>query len=330
MSRRFRVGGVVEPSESRCSALGPVAVASTLGLLALAGCPEYRAEDTAEFNVSFNALIQYGDWSDEVYDCRLEVAFLGPGEGDGTRASEGAVVDLPEDPGTCEVTYFDRDSERAQSSLSVFGTLEAGDEVMLGFADENLELLRGEGEEGMLHYSLPECDQTRFPFAQSLDLIVSGSDTADSVPGFSLERALGIGADLVLLEPAISDEDDATVNQYVDESLELTWEHQGPSLVLGEITLEPSPMIFLRNQEPDLFLFEAVACRPDHSDRFVIPAEVLGQLTPQPSGDPDYYTTSLQLDVTYEAGDAPTLWGSVVRRHSRISGGGRVRLLERP
>ena len=53
-------------------------------------------------------------------------------------------------------------------------------------------------------------------------------------------------------------------------------------------------------------------------------------MTPQPPDDPHYFTTVLQLDLFYEAGEYPTPWGAVTNRRSRISDGGFIQLLSPP
>lgn len=311
----------------------PDSIAAMVALtfaMSLAGCPEYVHEGGLEFNVSFNAIFHHGSWGGDPVDCRLEVAFLELDEGDGFVGGEGAVTTIPTETGSCAVSYFERDTEMAAGSLSVAGSLEAGESLWVGNDDLSLDLVRGENEMGSIVYSLPECDGSVFPFAQPLDLNVPGSDTADEIPGFSLGQALGIGRDMVLLAPGEGADEHGTIQVYQDEDLEMIWEHDGAPLVLGGEVLEAEPVVFVRNQEPDGFLFETAACLLDDTGEFTIPAEVFEQLTPQPPGDPDYYLTSLQLDVPYQLEEFPTPWGVVTQRRSRISDGGVIRLLASP
>lgn len=297
----------------------------------LLGCPEYLDEggDTW-FDMSFNAIFHRGDWGGDAVDCRLEVAFLELGSGDGFVNGEGAVTTIPAEAGQCAVSYFDRDTEQAQGSLSVSGALEAGETVWIETQGQTLDLVRSETVTGAIVYALQECDESVFPFAQALDLTVPGSETSNDVPGFSLQRALGVGRDMVLLQPGGAADEAGAVELYQDQDLELVWEYAGEPLELGEGVLEPVPIVFVRNQEPDGFLFEAAACRLDDTGEFTIPAEVFGQLTPQPADDPYYYTTSLQLDASASAGEIPIPWGAVTERRSTISDGGFLRLLATP
>jgi len=320
-----RQGLYADSSAARGSCAALIVLPIAVNLL---GCPEYSHDDALGFDVSFNALFHHGAWGGEAVDCRLEVVFLDRGAWDGFGGGEGAVTTVPQEAGSCAVSYFDRDTEQAAGSLSVAGSLEAGDSLWIGNSEQSLNLIRGESETGSIVYSLPECDGSVFPFAQPLDLTVPGSDTSGEIQGFSLEQAVGIGQDLVLLEPGGGADANGTISLHQDEDLELVWEHRGAPLVLAEIAIEPDSIVFVRNQEPDGFLFEAAACRLDDTGEFTLPAEVFEQLTPQPPDDPDYYQTSLQLDVHYQAGDVPTPWGTITNRRSRISDGGFIRLLE--
>jgi len=308
---------------------------ASLALIAITatclGCPEYSPDDALEFDVSFNAVYHRGDWGEVVTDCRLEVAFLEPFEDDGFVADgSGPVVEFPPGVGECAVTYFDREEERIHGNPSVAGSLEAGLALWIGNDDLGLDLELSENPDGSLVYSLPQCDGSVYPFAQSLDLNVSGSESPDAVPGFALSEALGIGPDFVLLEPSDRVMEDGVVQVYQDEDLELAWEHLDPSVELGELTLHANPTLFLSNQESDMFTFEAVSCLPDDTGTFVIPSEILEKLTPQPSDDPDYYNTMVQLDMAYQAGEFPTPWGNITNRRSRTSEGGAIRLLAPP
>lgn len=296
----------------------------------LLGCPEYLDEGGPEFDISFHSTFHHGAWGGDAVDCRVELAFLQPGEWDGLDGGEGAVTEHPVEAGSCEISWFDRDTEQAHGSLSLAGSLEAGESLWIGDEEQSLSLVRDDIGSDSFLYTLPDCDGSSFPFAQVLDLTVSGSESSIDVPGFSLEDALGVGQDMVLLEPTGSAALAGMLELVQHEDLRLVWEYEGEHPSLGEAALEPDPIIYLRNQEPDGFLFEAVACRPEVDGEFTIPAEILQQLTPQPPDDPDYYLSSLQLDAIYSGGEYETPWGSIQRRRTRISDGGLVRILASP
>jgi len=314
--------------------MGVAILQASVPLVMLAGCPEYSATDTVEFDVSFNALFHRNAFGGEVGDCALEVAFLEPGGDDGFGGDGEPPTQIPEEPGTCAVTYYEREDEEPDDSEYapwIQGSLDAGGAAWLDTGAETLELTRFEDDTEYITYLLEDCDESSFPFGAELDLLVAPDEELDdAVPEFSLQQALGVGPELSALTPVGHPVSGDFIELYQDEDLELVWSHLGVFPVVGEITVEPELILHMWNQEPDHFTFEYVMCLPDSDGSFVIPSEIFEQLTPQPPGEPDYYGLALQLDVIYHTMDYPTPWGMVSNRRCRMSDGGYIRLMPPP
>lgn len=300
-----------------------LATASALAAtLALGGCPEVPTDDAHPFDLSFNSWSQQRVWGPGEPCCDLEVAFLEVEEDDGYGAGAGCVIEIPGEPGSCALTRFDRDQDQADGCMNVRGSLAAGEEVYLSSADRDYELVQEPVEEGGVVYRLPGCPAGGHPEGVALDLLVPGGGAHDPVPGFALEGNLGVGPGLELLEPATDGESLAVPT---DEDLDLVWEHTGEIPGLANAGLHRETVVFIRNQEPDMFLFEALACLPDAEGQLTIPAAELSALTP-PGGDAGDVHTSLQLDVTYTSEGIPMPFGSVAGARSGVSLTGVIRL----
>ena len=298
--------------------------------LALSGCPETPAADAHPFEVAFLSWYQERAWGPGDPCCDLEVAFLEVEEDDGFGSGAGCVIEVPAEPGECAITRFDRDQQQADGCTHVQGSLSAGEAVYLTGGDRTLELSREPGEEdaGNAVYRIPRCLEDGHPAGIALDLLVPGGAADDPVPGFALEGTLGVGPMVALVEPEPGGIDAESLAVPVSEELELAWEHLGEIPWLSGSGLSRETTVFIRNQEQDMFLFEALACRPDGEGTLTIPAAVLAELTVPPEAEPDLYYTSLQIDVHYRSDPITMPFGGISGVRSGVSLTGVVRLVE--
>ena len=297
-----------------------------MALFSLCGCPEMPDGDVHPFEVSFNSWYQQRVWGSGESCCDLEVAFLEVEEDDGYADGDGAVIEIPEDPGDCAISRFDRDEDQAQGNMHVQGSLEAGEAVYLSAGERTLELIPDPSGDERVVYRIPDCPAEGHPVGVALDLLVPGGAQGDPVPGFALEDNLGVGPEVALITPDPDGIDSDCLDVPTDGDLELAWEHLGEIPWLSASGLQRETVVFIRNQEQDLFLFEAMACRPDGEGVLTIPASALSELTAPPEGDPDLYYTSLQIDVNYSSEHIPMPFGGISGVRSGVSLTGVIQL----
>lgn len=309
---------------------GRVRSVAWIVVCALGGCPEMPAVDAHPFEVSFNSWYQERAWGTGEPCCDLEVAFLEVEEDDGFGSGGGCVIEVPAEPGDCVLTRFDRDQEQAQGCMHVQGSLSAGEAIYLSGGDHTVELARSPAEDGEGYgvYRIPTCLEEGHPAGVALDLLVPGGEAEDPVPGFALDGTLGVGPEIGLVLPDPDGIDAGSLAVSTAEDLELAWEHLGEIPWLSGGGLDRETVVFIRNQEQDMFLFEALACLPDGEGTLTIPADVLSGLTAPPEHEPDLYYTSLQIDVNYRSESIPMPFGSIQGVRSGVSLTGVIRLTE--
>ncbi len=308
-----------------------VAVNHTIAWVAvflLCGCPEMAAVDAHPFDLSFNSWTQQRAWGPGEPCCDLEVAFLEVEEDDGFAAGDGCVIEVPDEPGACAISRFDRDEQQAQGCMHVQGSLSAGASVLMSDGERTFELVQDPPGGESVVYRIPTCPEAGHPEGVSLDLLVPGGEANDPVPGFALDDTLGVGPAFALVLPDPDGIETEMLPVPTDEDLELAWEHLSEIPWLSGGGLWRDTTVFIRNQEQDMFLFEALACRPDEEGALTIPADVLSQLTAPPGGEPGLYHTSLQIDVRYTSDGVPMPFGSISGVRSGVSLTGVIQLAE--
>lgn len=275
--------------------------------------------------MAFSVALQRGDWGASVTRCQVEVAFLEEGQHDGLFESDGgADIALPTAPGSCAYTSF-AEQEPSVGLWSVHGTHRADDSIWLHGDDGSLELALGTDDRGRFTYSLADCDEERFPFAQVLDLEVPGWSGSDGLEGFEAEQAFAVGPDLLITSLPDGLDDQGRLRLPPGQDLPLTWSTlQEVPEVDGEPVAEVT-YLMLRNMRPgEDEPLEALACLPDEPGVATISADDLALLTPSEdpaTGDP---FVAFQVDAWYEGPQVQTPWRSSTRVLSVVTEGGIV------
>ena len=273
--------------------------------------------------VAFQVAFQRGDWGASTMRCQVEVAFLDQGQRDGMfMGGEGAVIDWPQQPGSCRYTSF-AEEDQARGLWSVRGSLQGGEVVWLHGQDDSLELTLQQDDLGRWYYGLEDCSEERFPFAAVFDLEVPGGEGAGALPGVLLEQVFVAGADLVISELPAELDEHGWLQHDQHQTLELAWEYLQPLPALQGQPLVPQEYAVLRNMLPgDPLPFEALTCQPQSSGELHIAAADLALL--EPTLDPgigDPYV-AFQVDTWLEGPAVDTPWGTSTRVTSTVSEGG--------
>lgn len=280
-------------------------------------------EETERASMSFSVALQRGDWGASVTRCQVEVAFMDAGREDGLwEGANAAVVERPEEPGSCIHTSFD-DEEPALGLWQVRGDRQAGESLWLHGREDSLELMRQTDEDGRVFYGLEACSEALFPFGEVLDIEVPGDDGPDGLSGFDAEDAFVVGPDIVITELSAPLDETARLELSVGQDLTLTWDYLQDLPVAGGALLDHVPYLMIRNQrQGEEQPFEAVACQPDIWGEITVPADMLALLEPlddEATGDP---YLAVQLDAWYEGPKVLTPWGSSTRVLSMVTEGG--------
>ncbi len=292
---------------------------------------ETGLEDTASptlharVTMAFSVALQRGDWGDSVTRCQVEVAFLEEGQHDGLFDSDGgSEITLPSTPGSCAYTSF-ADVEPALGLWTVRGTRRAEDSIWLHGDDGALELTLGTDETGRYTYSLPDCDEHSFPFAQVLDLEVPGWSGPDGLTSFSAPEAFAVGPDMAITSMSHSPDERGWVVVPAGDDISLVWSYDDALPTVDGEAVAHTPYVMLRNMHPAVEdPIEALACLPSVTGTVTISAADLAQLTPTDdpeSGDP---FVAFQVDAWYEGPEFQTPWRSSSRVLSVVTEGGIV------
>ena len=281
-----------------------------------------------QFSIAFDVAFQRGSWGESVDRCQVEVAFHRDWESDGMNAgAAGAVIEIPEEPGSCMATWFD-DEVRSEGAWHVAGSLSGAQHIYLHGQDQTLELALQDDAQGRLTYALADCDEQSFPFGEVFDLDVPAGTGPNGLPELQLEQVFGVGPELQLLQPGQA-QDQGCVFHDPSQALDVAWEHLGAVPRMEGAPLEREELVFLRNNELGQELsFEALACLPDAEGQLVIPADDLLQLSPNQDLEALDPYVAFQVDARYYGPVAETPWGQASRVSSTVTSGGILILLE--
>ncbi len=284
---------------------------------------EVPAMDIAS-NASIQVIFQYSNFGADAQPCTFDVAFYTVADDDGYGdGGTGQTITMPSTAGTCAFTSFDPDDAGSAGSMTVLGTLDAGDELRATNADHDITLAKESGEDGSVRYRWNGCTQAEFPFGQALSL--SGDGAEGAIPAFDLADVIAVGPDVTQTAPAASDLDLGILPHSVSDPLDWQWTWSGGFPTTSEGDVAVSQMWVLRNQRrSDNALLEALACMPLTDGALTVPADDLSQLTPDPGDDSIY--ASAQLDTYFSGAEADAPWGQTVRAQSLISVSGILRL----
>ncbi|GDX81304.1 hypothetical protein LBMAG42_31150 [Deltaproteobacteria bacterium] len=280
----------------------------------------------ASANASINVIFQYVSFGAETSACSFDVAFYEPAEDDGYGSGGTAqTITMPEVAGTCAFTRFDPDDTGSGGSMTVLGTLDAGEELHATNADYDIALAREEAADGSIRYRWSGCTHDTFPFGQTLSLSGAGAGAGVAIEAFSLTDAIAVGPDMLQSSPAAADLVLGILPQSVTTPLdwEWSWSADFPSTSEGPVAM--SEMFVLRNvrREGDRLL-ESLACMPSADGALTVGAADLSQLTPDPGDDSTY--ASAQLDARFSGAEAEAPWGQTLRAQSLVSVSGLLRL----
>ncbi len=281
------------------------------------------------FSIAFDVAFQRGSWGESVDRCQVEVAFHRDWESDGMNAgAEGAVIEIPQEPGSCLATWFDEDEPRSEGAWHVAGSLSGAQRIYLHGQERSLELELQDDAQGRLTYALPDCDEDSFPFGEVFDLDVPAGTGPAGLPELRIERVFGVGPELQLLQPGEPEEQGCVVHD-PSQPLDVAWEHLGTVPRMDGEPLEREELVFLRNNElGEELSFEALACLPSAEGELIIPADDLLLLSPNQDLETLDPYVAFQVDARYYGPEAQTPWGQAARVSSTVTSGGILILLE--
>ncbi|HJN74315.1 MAG TPA: hypothetical protein QGF58_10320 [Myxococcota bacterium] len=303
-------------------------------------------------DMSVDVALQKMEWGDSVTRCQIQVAFHKLAEGEapvtehgGGEEGGGNVIDIPDAPGTClfseldysgseqgppseDETYGDDGTDPDSDNWQEAGNLSGAPEIYLHSVDRTIVLHRQPLEDGRVRYEWDGCDADTFPFGEVFDIEVPNSDEDDSLPGFYVVEAFGIGTDMELGEPVPNDTHRLSHANHID--LWSDWRHLGQIPEVRGQDLLRDVKLFIRNYEhgggPE---FEALACDPP-GDWSEIRDDDLQSLTPNATSsaaDAPLYA-AFQVDAHYDSPEIELPWGQTMRIRSTITEGGTLHLWE--
>ncbi len=277
-------------------------------------------------NASINVMLQYSGFGSDATNCMFDVAFYTVAGDDGYGSGGTAqMITMPTDPGTCAFTSFNPDDTGTGGSMTVLGTMDAGDELHASNGSFDLSLTKQTQSDGSIRYHWGACDQASFPFAQALTLTGTGVD--GGIAAFSLPDVIAVGPDITQVTPATSQLDLGILPVSVSQPLDWAWAWSAAFPSTSEGPVGVSQTFVIRNQRTsDNQLLEALACMPTHDGSMTISAADLSQLTPDPGDNSTY--ASAQVDTYFMGAPSVAPWGQTVRAQSLISISGLLRLSE--
>lgn len=304
-------------------------------------------------SMSLDVALQRMSWGENVSRCQIQIAFHKLAEGEGPANDPGEhesggdnIIDIPEDPGTCIYSPLNLEGENAppteegnhddgtdpnDDNWQEAGDLSAAPEIYLHSAERTITLHQQPLEDGRVRYEWDGCDPDTFPFGEVFDVEVPNHDGDDSLPGFYVVEAFGVGPDMLLAEPIPNDA--FRLNVRNDEDIWAAWTHDGDAPLVRGQPMERDVKLFIRNyqwtSEGGTPEFEALACDPP-GDWSEVRTEDLQLLVPNVTDvapESPYYA-AFQVDAHYDSPQVELPWGQTLKVRSTVTEGGTMHLWE--
>ena len=288
---------------------------------------------TPDIDFSIDVALQRSMWGGAIGRCHIQAALrLFEPQDEGMkpfRDGQGTVLDLPNAPLACAHTTIGEPGEPvdvggANDNWAIEGQPIASDEILLLSSEQDIVLRATELTSGGVRYEWQDCSPELFPFGTVFDLHMPDSEDA-RVPGFTVESAFAVGADVFITEPVASGLHHAH-NQ--DDDLDLAWvELQAVGDVRGE-PVDVERVVWARNRRTDQHHpFEALACLPERNG-MTIQAEELARLEANSEHDEAHVLLGVQVDTVVTSPAFETPWGRTISVRSTVSDGGDIVLWE--
>ena len=282
-----------------------------------------------DIDFSIDVALQRSMWGGAVGRCHIQAALrlFEPQDEDMKpfANSQGTVLDLPNEPLACAHTAISEPGEPidvggADDNWSIAGDPIASDEIFLLSDKQDIVLRATELTSGGARYEWQDCNPDLFPFGTVFDLHLPTSADA-LVPGFTVESAFAVGADVAIVEP---DASGPHFSHNQADDLDMAWvELQDITDVRGE-EVGVERVIWARNRRTDQHQpFEALACLPEDNG-MTIQATQLARLEANPEHEEANLLLGVQVDTVVTSPEFQTPWGRTISVRSTVSDGGDI------